>query len=112
MLSAGQRDRLITFQQKVKVSSLTGAVTYTWQNIAVDPTEWAERFDRSGTEGFTANNRLASATTRFRLRHRTDIFEDMRVLDEGIAYDIKAALDVSGSREFLELMCERGKVDG
>lgn len=112
ILEAGKKNTPITIQAKVKAQSPSGAVTHVWQNIPVAPQMWAEKFDRSGVQGFVSNQDLSKVTARFRIDYREDVVAEMRVVCKGKYYNIHYALDITGQNEYLELMCETGANDG
>lgn len=112
LIEAGKMNTPITIQEKAKVKSASGAVGFTWQNIAVAPQVWAEKFDRSGVQGFVSDQDLSKVTARFRIHYREDVLPAMRIVCKGKFYNIHFALDLTGQNEFLELMCETGGNDG
>ena len=112
ILEAGKKNTPITIEQKIKVQSGSGAITYAWQKIPVAPDVWSEKFDRSGVQGFVADQDLSKVVARFRIDYRDDVVADMRVVCRGKFYNIHFALDITGKNEYLELMCETGANDG
>lgn len=112
ILAAGAKNTPITIQYKLRSQTGSGAITYQWRDIAVSPKMWAEKFDRSGVQGFVADQDLSRVTARFRIDYREDVTADMRVVCKGRFYNIHYALDITGTNEYLELMCEIGANDG
>ena len=112
ILEAGKKNTPITIQQKVRAQTASGAITYSWQNIPVAAQMWAEKFDRSGVQGFVADKDVSRVVARFRVDYREDLSDEMRVVCKGKFYNIHYVLDLTGENEFLELMCETGANDG
>lgn len=112
ILSGGSKNTPIVIQYKLKNQTASGAISYQWQDIPVAPKMWAEKFDRSGVQGFVADQDLSKVVARFRIDYREDVTADMRVVCKGKFYNIHFALDITGNNEYLELMCETGANDG
>jgi len=78
-------------------------------------TEWrtvcqpyAKKEDLSGRELFAAQAAQSEVTTRFRIRYRTGLSPKMRLLCDGVIYNIAAVLDRDGRKRELQLMCSSG----
>lgn len=111
MLAAGEKNTPISIRSRQEVQSSSGAVSYTWQTIA-DGDCWAKKFDRSGAGLFVADQELSKVSTRFQIDYREDVDHTMQVLCNTKEYNIVAVLDLTGNREFIELMCEIGVSNG
>jgi SPP1 family predicted phage head-tail adaptor len=105
----GNLDKRITFQQKVYGSpdgsnqrKVTG-----WENIDSSPTVWAELYEKSGTEILQADQLNGLTMAEFRIRFRTDLTIENRVVYNDKNYDIQAILEM-GRRKYLRLICESG----
>lgn len=73
-----------------------------WEDVA---TVWAAREPLRGREFFAAAAVQYEKTVRFRIRYRKGIKPGMRVLCDGVAYEIYAVLDdVHGDRTETHLM--------
>ncbi|HWX01442.1 phage head closure protein [Collimonas sp.] len=82
-------------------------------------TEWllvskpyAKKEDLSGRELFAAQAAQSEVTTRFRIRYRTGVTAKMRLLCDGVIYNIEAVLDRDGRKRELQLMCSSGLNNG
>lgn len=87
-LQAGALDRRITIQSKTVAPDEFGEPIETWSDLAA---LWAEVVPLGGREAFEARQVGAEQRTRFRIRHRTDVLREMRLLYDGDVYDIEAA---------------------
>jgi SPP1 family predicted phage head-tail adaptor len=106
------RHRVDIQEQGFDVDTETGAqVPGEWVSIrTTDEPELfpAEVVPMSGRE-FVASNALTSGvTTRITLRRRDGLTASMRVVHDGIAYNIKAVLPDPTLRHHVALMCESG----
>jgi len=105
-MRSGELDRKITIQQKTESRTPLGGVTESWATLAA---VWAKVIPLSGREYFnaTAEQRVASKLTRFRIRYLAAARKDtqLRVLYDSETYDIKHIAEI-GRHEALELVGE------
>ncbi len=101
-MRAGTLDRRVVIERYTTTQDEVGEPVKTYE--AVD-TIWAQVLPLRGQERFVAQQEYAEVTTRFRLRHRTDIDEKMRLVHDGDEYDIMAILEI-GRREGLEILAK------
>ncbi|AMP15492.1 phage head-tail joining family protein [Collimonas pratensis] len=73
---------------------------------------YAKKEDLSGRELFAAQAAQSEVTTRFRIRYRTGVTAKMRLLCDGVIYNIEAVLDRDGRKRELQLMCSSGLNNG
>ena len=97
MTEPGRLDRRITIQEDVGTQDAAGQPVPSWQNIASNPTIWAEVIPVGGSETFQAKQFGAEAVKKFRIRYRSDIIRKMRVVYDDDNYDIQ---DVAEDRRF------------
>jgi SPP1 family predicted phage head-tail adaptor len=103
MKSGLLRNRII-IQKQVSRKDELGQLVNEWGDIC---TVRAEIRDVSGKEYQGSQAEQTLTDCKILIRYRNDITADMRVLCNGIYYDIKAVLeDVKRTR--LELMCQKG----
>jgi len=103
-MRAGQLKNRITIQQKVNGKDALGQTVDQWVDVCAVR---AEIRDISGREYQSSQAEQSQTDCKILIRHRNDITPDMRVLCNGIYYDIKAVLeDVKKTR--LELPCQKG----
>lgn len=110
MTSIGDLKHRVRIEQRVKSRNTLGEVTYVWSLLL---TVWAQSSPLRGRDFFAAAQLQSEITTRFRIRYRTGIDETMRLVWRGVNYDIKGPpIEVNGEREWIDLMCRAGVVDG
>lgn len=110
MLNAGRLDQQITLQQRVDVVNGFGENVPTWSDVA---TVWASANPKRGREFFAAAQQQAEGPVAFLIRYRSGLTERMRVVWNGVNYDIASPpIDGFGLKESLELMCVTGVRDG
>lgn len=80
-----------------------GQPIQTWIDVAA---VWANVEGLSGRELFEAQQTRAEADHRVTIRYRDDITPTMRIVNDGRSYNITAAADRTGRREWLELTCK------
>ena len=102
-LQAGRLDAQITLQSATEAQDVFGEPIQTWSDLTTDPTVWAEVIPLSGRERFEAQQVNAEVDTTFRIRYRTDLDEQMRVVYNSTPYDIHAIQELR-RREGLELL--------
>ena len=103
-MKAGRLRNRITIQQKVNGKDALGQTVDQWVDVCKVR---AEIRDMSGREYQSSQAEQSQTDCKILIRHRNDITPDMRVLCNGIYYDITAVLeDVKKTR--LELPCKKG----
>ena len=103
-MRAGELDRRIRIEQPVETrDEETGEVETKWVPFAE---VWAQRRDLRGREEYSAQQIAAGLDTRFRLRFLEGVTPKMRIVCEGVAYDIRPAVEL-GRREGLEILASR-----
>lgn len=111
----GKRDTLITFQERTGTQDAgTGAWSYEWEDIAGEPTEWAEVQDilPSRAEDVADNIDLARRPCRVRMLYRDDITGEMRITFDGRTLQIVSGPAELGRRDGLEMVCEEMSTQG
>lgn len=103
-MKAGRLRKRITIQQKVIGKDEFGQDIDQWVDVC---NVRAEIRDISGREYQSSQAEQSQTDCKILIRHRNDIAPDMRVMCNGIYYDIKAVLeDIKRTR--LELPCQKG----
>lgn len=87
MLSAGDLDRRITIQQPLTGIDATGTPNRGYSDLA---TVWAKQIDVKQDELIDADRTISKLDKIFTIRYRNDVTPEMRLLFEGVAYDIHA----------------------
>ncbi len=98
---------MINLRDPIVVQQLTGGVdtagqpVNTWTDLA---TIWADIRYNNGTQAIKANEEASITQASMRVRARTDITTDMRILANGKLFDIKAILPVKNTRQYMDLV--------
>ncbi len=90
-------DRRIRLESYTETQSATGAVTKTWATLA---TVWASVRRTDASESTAGDQWLGTKNTEFRIRHRTDVSDKVRIVYESNNYDITSVIEL-GRREGL-----------
>jgi SPP1 family predicted phage head-tail adaptor len=105
-MQAGRLRYRLTFEKPVRVLDETG-------EVIVD--QWVEAFTvrgalepLTGREYLSASEFRASITTRARIRWRSDLDPAMRIVCQGVTYEIDAILPVMGLHKEAQIMCRSG----
>jgi SPP1 family predicted phage head-tail adaptor len=96
-------DRRVTLQSRTVSRDATGAGIETFATLA---TVWAERRNMAGREQQMSGSETAMADAVYRIRWRTGIQADMRVVEGAATWDVFSVNEI-GRREGLELTCSR-----
>jgi SPP1 family predicted phage head-tail adaptor len=103
----GQRDREITFIQKVLEESESNEdkVDY-WELVGTDPVVYALKEDMSGNDVLIADRATYMQRTRFITDYRSDITTKNRLVCDERVYEIIAVTDFESGRERdTQIMC-------
>lgn len=110
-MRAGKLRHLITIQHKVPTTGAMGTKVVTWANFLERVP--AEYEPLRGRDFVAANQSQAELTAVFRIRYRSDIDADMRIVFDGEPFEIVGKpIDWKGRRQMLEIMCKAGVKDG
>jgi SPP1 family predicted phage head-tail adaptor len=94
----------------VTVDSNTGAVSEEWTTFAENVP--AEIMPMSGREFVAASAIQAGVNTKITIRYIDGVLPAMRVVHEGVFYNIKAVLPDPTLRRHITLMCASGVDEG
>lgn len=118
MLNAGDLRHRIAIQERIETQdAVTGAVSWEWQTVNDERGDWssipAQIMPLSAREFEAAAAIQAETSTRFVIRWVNGVIPKMRLLAQGVAYDIRGVLpDLESGREYLTLSCVAGVNDG
>jgi SPP1 family predicted phage head-tail adaptor len=103
-MTIGSRRHLVQIQRRQSGRDALGQPVNTWTDVP--PSEHADiRFLR-GMEAIRAGAQASEAQVSIRIFHwRTDLTSGMRVLHDGVAYDIVAVLPDMARRRYIDLPC-------
>lgn len=105
----GKLDRRVTLQEKVIGSNESNEDAENgWQNIATKPIVWASKQDNAGGEQYEADKLTGAQTITFKVRFRSDLDIEMRIVIEDMAYEIVSIAEISRKR-FLEIKTLTGQ---
>ena len=99
-MNIGAMDRRIKFLEDSDAQDAEGYVTTTSMLIAE---VWAQVIPLRGAELFEAQQTVAQADTRFRVRYRPDVGPTAKIEYDGRLYNIESVIEL-GRREALEIM--------
>lgn len=100
-MQAGQLRHRITIETPTEVNT-NGSLSSTWATLA---TVWAAVEPLTGREYFQTQQSQSTVSTRIRIRNRTDVTPQMRVLFDGRYFEIETLIhDRTNARELI-LMC-------
>lgn len=103
-MKAGKLTELVTIQARTAGTDALGQPNTTWTTFA---SVWAQLKAAKGIEVIKGSGEVSSYQVSVRIRWRTDILPTMRVVHDGAVYNINAVLpDVSGGRDYVDLVCE------
>lgn len=101
-MAAGRFRHRITLQELVTGQDEAGQPVQEWQDVA---TVWAAVEPLRGREYWAAAQVQSEVTTRIRIRYRSGIRPDMRVLYGGRVFNVTAVIDPEERHMELQLMC-------
>jgi SPP1 family predicted phage head-tail adaptor len=99
-MSAGDFDRLVTLQQKTQTRDANGGFVDTWGTLAE---VFASVDDLAGREFWESRATNARTTTRITIRYRDDVTSALRVVVDGVTYEVTEVLQI-GRRWRLQLL--------
>ena len=106
-MKAGTLNRRIRLERPMTEKKPSGQVVTTgWELVAA---VWANARVLNGKEFITSGTEVASTAVSFRIRWRTDVTTEMRVVYASVAYDINAVLPDLAGRKFVDLACTAGE---
>jgi len=103
MISIGELRHRIKIQQRSTTQNSFGEVLDNWVDVA---TVWAKVEGLNGREFFAAYQTNTNITYRVKIRYRSDIKQDMRIVFKDKILNIKAIISPDGVNNELYLMCE------
>jgi len=108
--SAGQLNQRVQLQAQDTTRNGLGEVSGAWVNQGTPV--WAKAEPLSGQERLAAGALQQTMDTRFLIRHRAGVTPSLRLLWQGVAYDIVSAVPLDGGTEWIEIMAVTGARDG
>lgn len=106
----GRLDRRITIQQRVVSGRASnGEEIFAWNDVV---SCWAEYVPNRGQEMFKADQKRAESDAMFRMRYYPGVTAQMRVVHEGVNFDIYDVKPMYGRNAGIELMTRSGLSEG
>lgn len=103
-IAAGQLDRQIQLQRNTAAGGTEefGDESVNWSTFA---TVWARVTSQPGSETFQTQQRTNKQETVFRIRYRGDVDPKVRIVYQGMAYEVLDVVEPAESRrrEFLDV---------
>jgi SPP1 family predicted phage head-tail adaptor len=102
-MRAGKLRHRVTIQEdQGTTQDSLGQEIEDWQDVA---TVWAAVEPLQGREFLEAKQLQAEVTTRIRIRYRSGIEPEMRVVWGSHTYDVVSVVELESRRQEIELMC-------
>lgn len=114
LLNAGDLRHYVTIQERIETqNSTTGALGWTWQTINDQRGNWsvvpAQKLPVSAREFEAAAAVQGQSSVRFVMRWMSGVIPKMRLVLDGIAYDINGVMeDQDSGRDYMTLSCSTG----
>jgi SPP1 family predicted phage head-tail adaptor len=99
----GEMKTRLTLEAPSRSGDGGGGADIVWETVAV---VWAAVRPLSGDENFALDRVAGRLSHEIRIRHRTDVTLEMRFRDASRVYDIRAAFDPDGRRQWLRCLAE------
>lgn len=96
-------NRRVTLQRHAAGKDALGQPNTNWQDVL---TVWAHIRNENGVQTLKAGAETSKLKASIRIRYRTGLTEDMRVLYGAVAYQIAAILPDEEGKQFIDLVCE------
>jgi len=101
-MEAGKLRQRVIIQYKVVSQDGFGQEQITWTELA---TVWASVEPLTGREYMEGRQEAAEVSTRIRIRHRSGVEPEQRVVHGSIVYNILSVLHVESGQREIVLMC-------
>lgn len=110
MISAGELDQRVTFQQQTATKNAIGEDVVTCTDVC---TVWAKVMPLRGNAFIAANQQRHTVDVRFLIRARSGLTTGMRLLWKSVVYDVTNLIPGTGKYAgTLEVMAVQGVHDG
>lgn len=104
-MQAGKFNSQVRIERPGTVQDGAGQPIKGWTLFA-EP--WANFGDMNGRQFIAADRETSEASLSIRIRYRTDITADMRVVHDSVIYEILAVLPDRAGRKHVDLACKTG----
>lgn len=108
---AGDLDQLVSLEAPgAPTTNALGGLVPTWVPLGSGPV-WAKVEDLRGQELLAYGQQQTAVERRIKIRYRSDVTSQTRVVFNGRPHSIVGSPIVLGRRAFLELMCTSGPAE-
>lgn len=101
-MRAGELNQRVTIQSKASGQDSYGMPNGSWSTLA---TVWARVQPLLGREFMEGRQLEAEVSTRVRIRYRTDVTPQMRLVHGAVTYDIVSVMNPNSDGRETVLMC-------
>lgn len=108
-MDIGPNNRRITLQRRQAGQKPSGQPVDVWVDVAKP---WARILGKNGMSTIAADKEVSTVQFSMRIRYRTDVTAQWRVLYRGAVYDITAVLPDEEGREHVDLVVVLGGSKG
>ncbi len=110
----GRAKHRVRIQRKSVTRNAIGEEVVKWRDVVLtgDKSVWAEAWPMKGREFFAAQQTQYAADVRFRIRYRSGLTREMRVLWNDDPYDIVQIIDVGAQHQTIEILAVNGIRNG
>ena len=108
-MEIGRLNSQVTIQRRSSATNELGEHASGWTDVA---TVWANVMKVTGVEAIRSGLEMSVVRASIRIRYRTDITPQMRVVDGTEVYDIQAVMPNSAGRDYTDLLCQIGASNG
>lgn len=102
-MRAGTLNTRISIRRQEQVKTGGGQVVGKWVEHAAT---WANVRFPSGSATIKAGTDVSLVRVSIRIRFRDDIHSDMRVVTNGMVFDVQAVLPDLAGREYVDMVCQ------
>ena len=105
-MRAGELRERVTIEKPVQVAGKAGATKTTWTEVATNV--HARVTPLRGQEQVNAMQLSSKVSHRVKLRYRSDVVAEWRIIWDGLTLNIRAVTNPDERRRFTELACDSG----
>lgn len=102
-MQSGRLDSKAVIQRRGAAVDAIGQPVESWVEVA---TVWADLRHVNGLEALRGDAPVSSVKSSIRVRHLDGLDAGMRVVADGVVYEIEAVLP-QGRRDWIDLVCNR-----
>ncbi len=108
-MDPGKLNQRVTLQRRAAGEDAMGQANGAWEDVAP---LWAQVLPLRGREYFAAAAVQQETSVKVTIRYRPDVTPSMRLVWQGVPYDITSVVQLGGRKFWLELLMISGGRDG